>query len=88
MVDGDNLPEELPEKLIKSLIDNLNISDETNGMFSDSIQENIPGDVVSFRFEAAKQRTQQPACTCERPWLPIGGEGCERCGGWVDPSHR
>ena len=22
-------------------------------------------------------------CTCEVPWLPIGGEVCERCGGTV-----
>ena len=52
LVDGDNLPEELPAELVKSLIGNLNISDETNDMFSDSIQENMPGDVVSFNFEA------------------------------------
>lgn len=34
---------------------------------------------------AAMQRT---VCTCERPFLPIGGEGCERCGGWVEPNRR
>ena len=52
LVDGDNLPEELPAQLVKSLIDNLNISDDTNDMFSDSLQENMSGDVVSFKFEA------------------------------------
>lgn len=52
LVDGDNLPEELPAELVKSLIGELNVSHETNGMFSDSIQENMPGDVISYKFEA------------------------------------
>jgi len=36
---------------------------------------------VTYAQEAA-----QWACTCERPWLPIGGTGCEMCGGWVKPT--
>jgi len=32
------------------------------------------------------QGAAQWACTCERPWLPIGGAGCEMCGGWVKPT--
>lgn len=28
------------------------------------------------------------ACTCEVPHLPIGGEGCERCGGRVQSQSH
>ncbi len=38
--------------------------------------------------EAAQQSVQRTACTCDVPWLPIGGEGCERCGGFVEASRR
>ena len=34
------------------------------------------------------QSAAQWACTCERPWLPIGGAGCETCDGWVKSSRR
>ncbi len=27
-------------------------------------------------------------CTCEEPWLPIGGECCEGCGLFVEPERR
>ena len=50
-VDGENLPEEISPDVVKVLIDNLNISDETNDMFMDSIQERIAGNVVSFSFK-------------------------------------
>ena len=50
-VEGENLPKELSPDIVKVLIDNLNISDETNDMFMDSIQERIAGDVVSFSFK-------------------------------------
>ena len=41
----------------------------------------------------AEEAAQQPravdfACMCaEGAWLPIGGSGCERCGGSVPQSH-
>ena len=50
VVDGEDLPNELSDELVRSLIDNLNISDDVNDMFLDSIQSSISGDIVSYRF--------------------------------------
>lgn len=36
----------------------------------------------------AHMKSRLDSCTCEIPWLPIGGESCERCNGWVEPSRR
>ena len=30
----------------------------------------------------------QTVCACEQPWLPIGGDACERCGGLVGANRR
>lgn len=48
-------------------------------------------DYGDSKFEhviAAQPSVQQTACTCTQPWLPIGGEACETCGGWVEHSRR
>lgn len=37
---------------------------------------------------SAQHSVQRTACVCEMPWLPIGGESCERCGGWVELGLR
>jgi hypothetical protein len=51
VVEGDDLPTDMPPRALRSVLDNLNISDETNDMFMDSIQDNFSGDVKSFRFK-------------------------------------
>ena len=43
-------PKELPLAMKKSIISNLNISDETNDMFMDSMQEYTELPIESFHF--------------------------------------
>ena len=49
--DGDaEFPKVLPSGMVKVILDNLNISDETNDMFMDSMQEYTDLSVHSFYF--------------------------------------
>ena len=43
-------PKSLPSGMVKTILDNLNISDETNDMFMDSMQEYTDLSVHSFYF--------------------------------------
>lgn len=46
-----HFPDSIPEETISALIDNLNISHETNDMFWDSLQEYIEPEVAHYNFE-------------------------------------
>lgn len=46
-VDGDG---EVSEALLDALLANLNISDEVNDRFMDSLQENLASEIISYKF--------------------------------------